>query len=231
MRSPAIPGNLPARGRSVLINGRFDGSARSLVSSLCFVDSASALVLLLARTRTHTSLVVTDWNGERVMRRYFGWICVIFLLDCCLAIAQQPQSAPAQNSATSQTVNTSASPELTNLLDAKIKAEWEAIKNRDPKALGELLTDDYIGVEADREGERYKWKALAELQNSAVTDYTLSFLKVTPLCQDAAFVRYEVFIHFPPKSTVRWEKILVGEIWVKRDGAWKSMHYQETKVK
>ena len=49
--------------------------------------------------------------------------------------------------------------ELTNLFDAKIKAEWEAIKNRDQKAYGELLTDDFIGVEADREGERYKWKA------------------------------------------------------------------------
>lgn len=157
------------------------------------------------------------------MRRYLLSICVVFLMDCCLAIAQQPQPAPSETPL--------ASPELTNLLDAKIKAEWEAIKNRDPKALGELLTDDYIGVEADREGERYKWKALAELQSSAVTDYTLSFLKVTPLCQDAAFVRYEVFIRFPPKSTVKFEKIMVGELWVKRDGAWKSMHYQETKVK
>ena len=80
-------------------------------------------------------------------------------------------------------------------------------------------------------GERYKWKALNELQESTVADFTLSFLKVTPLCQDAAFARYEVFVKFPPKATVRFEKILVGEIWVKREGQWKALHYQETRVK
>jgi hypothetical protein len=121
--------------------------------------------------------------------------------------------------------------ELTNLFDAKIKAEWEAIKKKDQKALGELLTEDFVGVEADRNGERYKWKVLSELQDSLVADYTLSFLKVTSLCPDAAFVRYEVFIKFPTKSVVPFEKILVGEIWVKHDGQWKAMHYQETRVK
>jgi hypothetical protein len=143
----------------------------------------------------------------------------------CFVYGQQPQGG------TSQPTKSTAQADLTNLLDAKIKAEWEAIKNKDQKAYGELLTDDFIGVEADREGERYKWKAQMELQESAVTDYTLSFLKVTPLCSDAAFVRYEVFIRFPPKSIVRFEKILVGEIWVKREGQWKVLHYQETKVK
>jgi hypothetical protein len=143
----------------------------------------------------------------------------------CFVYGQQPQGG------TSQPTKSTAQADLTNLLDAKINAEWEAIKNKDQKAYGELLTDDFIGVEADREGERYKWKAQMELQESAVTDYTLSFLKVTPLCSDAAFVRYEVFIRFPPKSIVRFEKILVGEIWVKREGQWKVLHYQETKVK
>ena len=124
-----------------------------------------------------------------------------------------------------------APPELANLLDAKIHAEWEAIKQKDKKALGGLLAEDFIGVEADGEGERYKWKAVSELDNSAVADYTLSFLKVVQLCPDAVFVRYESFIRFPPKSQVKFEKILIGEIWIKRDGEWKSMHYQETRVK
>lgn len=139
-----------------------------------------------------------------------------------------PQQSPSKRTESPPTPTLA---ELTNLLDGKIQAEWDAIKRKDPKAYGEFLTDDFIGVEADREGERYKWKVLSELSASAVTDYTLSFLKVTPLCPEAAFVRYEVFIKFPPKSLVKFEKLLVGEVWVKRDGAWKSMHYQETKVK
>jgi len=140
---------------------------------------------------------------------------------------QQPQTG----SGPPQPAKTSADAELANLLDAKVKAEWEAIKNKDQKALGELLAEEYIGIEADGEGERYKWKALSELQASMVADYTLSFFKMTPLCANGAFVRYEVFIKFPPKSLVKFEKVMVGELWVKRDGTWKSIHYQETKVK
>jgi hypothetical protein len=124
-----------------------------------------------------------------------------------------------------------ASAQLTNLFDAKIHAEWDAIKKKDKKALGDLLDEDYIAVEADREGERYKWKVISELDRTSVTDYTLSFLKVVPLGPDAAFVRYEVFERFPAKSTVRFLKVLVGEIWVRDGGQWKALHYQETPVK
>ena len=126
---------------------------------------------------------------------------------------------------------TAAAQELTNLLEGKINAEWQAIKAKDQKTYDKLLAEEFVGVEADAQGERYKWKALSELQQSSVSDFALSFLKVTPLCPDAAFARYEVFIKFPPKSAVPFEKVLVGEIWVKRDGQWKALHYQETRVK
>lgn len=174
------------------------------------------------------------------MRNHLIWTGVA-LLTGTLALAQQPQGQPgtAANQQAGQAgqpaqKQPSMSPELqelTNMFDAKIHGEWEAIKNKDQKALGEYLTDDFIGVETDREGERYKWKAQAELEGSAVTNYQLSFLKVTSLCSEAAFVRYEVFITFPPKSAVKYEKLLVGEVWVKRDSQWKLMHHQETSVK
>jgi Domain of unknown function (DUF4440) len=158
------------------------------------------------------------------MRNFLGLACASLWIGS-FVFGQQPPSG------TTPPAPSPEQAELTNMFDAKIKAEWEAIKKKDQKAYGEFLTDDFIGVEADREGERYKWKALMELQESAVTEYTLSFLKVTPLCSEAAFVRYEVFVRFPPKSVVRFEKILVGEVWVKRSGQWKVLHYQETKVK
>lgn len=158
------------------------------------------------------------------MRNELAWGCAALMLGS-FAFGQKPQEAA------SQAAKPAAPSELTNLLDARIKAEWQAIKSKDQKAYGDLLTEEYVAVEADGGGERYKWKALNELQESAVTDFALSFLKVTPLCADAAFARYEVFIKFPPKSAVPFEKILVGEIWVKREGQWKALHYQETRVK
>jgi hypothetical protein len=158
------------------------------------------------------------------MRKEFALACTALVLGG-FALGQKPQAT------TNQAAKPDASSELTNTLDAKIKAEWQAIKDKDQKAYGDLLTEEYVAVEADGGGERYKWKALSELQDSLVADFTLSFLKVTPLCADSAFARYEVFVKFPPKATVRFEKILVGEIWVKRDGQWKALHYQETRVK
>ncbi len=163
-------------------------------------------------------------GGKLAMRNELAWACAALILGG-FAFGQKPQ-APA-----SQATKNKAEQALTDLLDARIKAEWQAIKDKDQKALGELLTEEYVGVEADGGGERYKWKALSELQQSSVADATLSFLKVTQLCPDAAFARYEVFIKFPPKSAVRFEKVIVGEIWVKREGQWKSLHYQETRVK
>ena len=158
------------------------------------------------------------------MRNKIAWACASLTLGG-FVFGQQPPKA------TTTAAKSTAPQELTNLLDAKIKAEWQAIKDKDQKALGELLTEEYVGVEADGGGERFKWKALRELEQSAVADFTLSFLQVTPLCPDAAFVRYEVFIKFPPNATVRFEKVLAGEIWVKRQGQWKALHYQETRVK
>jgi len=158
------------------------------------------------------------------MQNYLAWACAGLMLGC-FVFGQNPQGA------TSPPTKSAAETELTNLFDAKIKAEWQAIKNKDQKAYGDLLAEDFVAVEADSQGERYKWKALSELQQSVVSDFTLSFLKVTSLCSEAAFVRYEVFIKFPPKSAVPFEKILVGETWVKRDGQWKVLHYQETRVK
>ncbi len=138
---------------------------------------------------------------------------------------------PAAAGTAAQPEKLTAPAELTNLLDSKVHEEWAAFKRKDKKAYGDLLTDDYVAVEADREGERNKWHMLREVEHSMYTDYTLSFLKVIQLGPDAALVRYEAFFRFPPKSAIQFEKVLISEIWVRRDGQWKCLHYQETAVR
>src|SRR5215469_4509996 len=102
-----------------------------------------------------------DLEGEAMWKFWFAWVCAAFVLEC-FPFGQQSQVRSDQP-------NKSTAPaELTNLLDAKIKEEWEAIKSKDQKAYGELLTGDYVAVEADGGGERYKWKVLSELQQSTV---------------------------------------------------------------
>jgi Domain of unknown function (DUF4440) len=162
------------------------------------------------------------------VRNFLVFACVVGVT--ALAAAQQP--APQSNSGEGrQSGSVSADSALKDMFEAKIKAEWEAIKNKDKKAYGELLADDYQGVEVDTQGERTKIQALSELQNGNVFNYTMWGFKFIPLCSDAAFVIYEVTLQFPPRSVVHFSRVYITELWVKRDGQWKELHYQETHVK
>jgi len=149
-------------------------------------------------------------------------IIVAFLLvvlsQTSVAQSQPSQVAPAQ-------------PDLQSLFESRIHSEWEALKAKDKKAYGDLLADDFEGVEVDGQGERTKVQAMNEVPHGNVYKYTLWGLKVTRLGPDAALVTYEVTMEFPPKSVLRYSRVLVGEIWVKREGHWKELHYQETHVK
>jgi hypothetical protein len=159
------------------------------------------------------------------MRSYIIFACVGLMT--CFALSQQPSTAAKTGA------NTPAAADLAlkDLFQSKIKAEWEALKNKDKKAYGELLADEYEGVEVDGQGERNKIQAINELAGENVFNYTLWGLKITPLGPDATFVVYEVTMQFPPRAQIRYSRVYVGELWVKRAGQWKELHYQETRVR
>jgi hypothetical protein len=163
------------------------------------------------------------------MRNRRSWGCVLLALSS-LVFAQQP-SAKDKASQTKPSGGPAAESGLKEMFEAKIKAEWEAIKNKDKKAYGDLLADDYQGVEVDSRGERTRIQAMNELVAGNVVRYTLWGYKFIPLGPDAAFLIYEVTMEFPPKSAVRFSRVYISELWVKRAGQWKELHYQETHVK
>ncbi|MFZ0300840.1 MAG: nuclear transport factor 2 family protein [Candidatus Sulfotelmatobacter sp.] len=162
------------------------------------------------------------------MKVFFVFACVAGFASP--ALAQQP-ATPAKTAESRPSSSVSANSALKDMFDAKIKVEWEALKSKDKKAYGDLLADDYQGVEVDGRGERTKIQAINELPDTNVFNYTLWGLKVIPLGPDAAFVIYESTIQFPPKSVVRYSRLYISELWVKRAGQWKEVHYQETHVK
>jgi len=152
-----------------------------------------------------------------------------FLCLPLLVVAQRPADQKTIPPAPVQPKNTDD--RLKSMFEAKVRAEWDALKKKDKKAYGDLLADDYQGVEVDGQGERTKAQAINEVAASNVFDYTLWGLKVIPLGSDAALVIYESTMQFPPKSVLRYSRVYIAEIWVKRDGEWKELHYQETHVK
>jgi hypothetical protein len=146
------------------------------------------------------------------------------------ALAQTPP-IPDHPGETRKAGGTSSDSALKEMFEAKVKGEWEAFKNKDKKAYAELLADDYQGVEVDGRGERAKNQAVNELAEQNVFNYSLWGFRLIPLGPDAALVIYESTIQFPPKAQVRYSRVYISELWVKRTGAWKEVHYQETHVK
>jgi hypothetical protein len=162
------------------------------------------------------------------MRDCFVFACVAWLAS--FVLAQQP-TMPATAGKSRQAGSVSADSGLKDMFESKIKVEWEALKNQDKRGYAELLADDYEGVEADGRGERNKIQAVNEVERGNVHNYTFFGFRVTPLGPDATFVIYEVTMEFPPKAQLRYLRVYVGELWVKRAGQWKIQHYQETNVK
>ena len=157
------------------------------------------------------------------MRMWSGCACAALMMTS-LALSQQPSATPVPDHA-------SAKSPLETLLEAKVKAEWEAFKNKDKKAYSDLLADDFIGVEDDSQGQRNKTKAAAEIDRSVINSYYVFALKVLPLNPNAALLTYELTMLFPPKAQVRLKRVLISELWIKRNGEWKELYYQETRVR
>ena len=162
------------------------------------------------------------------MRHCFVFVCIAWLTSVALA---QPPATPPKTGESRPPGSVSADSALKDMFESKIKVEWEALKNKDRKAYAELLAEDYQGVEVDGRGERNKIQALNELADTNVFNYTLWGFKLIPLGPDAALVIYESTIQFPPTAQIRYSRVYISEVWVKRAGQWKELHYQETRVK
>ena len=146
------------------------------------------------------------------------------------AVAQQPATPPKPGD-TAPIGSVSTDPAVKAMFEAKVKAEWEAVKTKDKKAYGALLADDYQGVAVDLRGERNKIQSINDLADQNSFNYTVERIKVLPLGENAAFVIYDVTLQFPPKAQLRFSRVYIGEVWVKRSGDWQLLHYQETHVK
>ncbi|HEY6274557.1 MAG TPA: nuclear transport factor 2 family protein [Terriglobales bacterium] len=164
------------------------------------------------------------------MAEWIGCACLALVIaSYAPAQSPQPSSAPSP-SLSAKTPAKTLSP-LEALLEANVKSEWDAFKNKDRAAYSNLLAEDFAAVEDDNQGMRTKSAVTAEVDHSVIDKYFLFALHVVPLASNAALVTYELTMLFPPKAAVRFKRVLVSELWLKRDGQWKMRYYQETHVR
>ena len=159
------------------------------------------------------------------MRFRCAWLCWVLAL-APFAMAQATTKGPA-----TETKSSAAQSPLSALLETNVKTEWDAFQKKDKKAYSDLLADDFVAVEDDGQGQRTKAAVLGEIDRSNIYKYFLFGFKALPLNPDAALVTYELTTQFPPSAQVRLKRVLISELWVKRDGQWKRRYYQETRVK
>lgn len=147
------------------------------------------------------------------------------------ASAQTGKDASSKAAPAKSTAKGADQKAISELLENKIRAMWKAFKDKDQKAYTEFLADDFMAVEEDGGGERTKMKVLREVNESVVHDYHVQLFRVDLIAAGAELVTYENVIEFPRGAASRFEKIFISEIWIKRNGEWKSWRYQATRVK
>jgi uncharacterized protein (TIGR02246 family) len=163
------------------------------------------------------------------MRNWMLCSCVAVVLPV-VVFAQQP-AAVDKASSTTTSQNTTAQTKLAGLLEANVRAAWDAFKKKDKNAYAEFLTDDFQAVESDGDGERAKLHVLREVEHCMYTDYLLQMFQVQELGPDYAFVTYESSMQFPRTSPLHFRRVFISELWTQREGKWKMMRYQETQVR
>ena len=162
------------------------------------------------------------------MRHRAAWAAAL-LLAACTAFGQEPA---VKSSAGTKKAGTAADQvDVPALLESNVRAAWAAFKVKNKRGYSDFLWDDFMAVEEDGDGERNKLKVVREVDQSVVNDFKLQWFKVDPIGTGAALVTYENFITFPAQARIRFEKIFVSEIWLKRNGVWKAWRYQATRVR
>jgi uncharacterized protein (TIGR02246 family) len=118
---------------------------------------------------------------------------------------------------------------LRDELMALERASWQALKERDRAALRRLLADDALLIFSD--GTRYDKREMLDY----LTNYRLDSYRIEPtyavrrLGPTVAALLYRVTARGAARfDRTTTDKVLASSLYVRRDGRWRSVLYQET---
>lgn len=156
------------------------------------------------------------------------------LLVLALVVAAACSAPPANNEATrAANANAPSAPAAVAMTEAGAianeKAVWDAIKNKDYAAFGNLLADDQLEVTS--EGVLDKAGSIASVKDFEPTEVVFSDWKFLSIDKDAFLVIYKADLkgkykgkEFPPESG--W----ASSAWVNRGGKWQAIYHQQCRA-
>ena len=103
---------------------------------------------------------------------------------------------------------------------------WEYSKTKQLDKLREILADDYTGYFST--GNMRPSDVLNLLRKTNFTDYHLSNINVKPIAADVAIITYNALQDVTGADGVKWvPEVAAAATYVKRNGTWYSVFYQE----
>lgn len=127
--------------------------------------------------------------------------------------------------------NVSAQKSVASMLEAKVRQGWDDWQNKNEKGYASILAPDATAVEVDGRGIRDVKTELADMHAMDMTSHSLSDFKFRSLGSNAELVTYNAVADVKLQGQSMHAGLACVEVWVKRNGAWKLLHYQETETK
>jgi hypothetical protein len=108
----------------------------------------------------------------------------------------------------------------------KEKLTWELSKKKDKLRLATLLTEDF--TEITDEGIFDKAGVLANLDGLSLTDYSATDFTIKTIAPNIVLLIYKVTVTGSFKGHAFKSDNYASSMWVKRDGGWQNVFFQET---
>ncbi len=112
------------------------------------------------------------------------------------------------------------------IIDREVKT-WEYSKTKELNKLKEILADDYTGYFGKK--TMTQQDVISSLEKATVRSYELINVKVKPVTKDVAIIYYLANQNGVSEDGTLWvPKVAAAATYVKRNGIWYSVFYQET---
>lgn len=145
---------------------------------------------------------------------------------------QQPNNIkPPQSNPTPAPAKRAAKMSMSSPVDdieAKERQIQAALQKGDLQAFGSLLADD--AMEVTPHGVNSKAQIIEMLKGVALSDFTMTDVKVTAIDKDASLITYRTKGKYSAQGQQGTFDQWASTVWVKRNGKWLAFVHQETPV-
>jgi len=151
------------------------------------------------------------------MNRALVAVLAFFILFASALMAQERRASNSELGTTS--------------IEAQVRKLWAAFQKKDKATLSSLLDDQFRMFEEGLSAFADKKAEVNAVDEFDLLNYTLSDFTVTPTGPNSAAVTYIAQYEGKANGETSKAKSVFGEVWVRKNGAWKDLYLQETYMK